>query len=129
MEKMKEELTTLINNTIKFFIGQKYIPYTYYDIVKNLNLPGMVLAFNKEVLEDLKYINYKNNLISKLHFHDVLISYLAIRKKPAVFINQILNNYRIHEKNAIGMNSFVNINGFNRLEWIKNLYDNGPWYV
>ena len=25
MEKMKEELTTLINNTIKFFIGEKYI--------------------------------------------------------------------------------------------------------
>ena len=116
--------SSLMFNFKKKVIGQEYISYTYYDIVKNLNLPGMVFAFNKEVLDDLKYIYNKTGLISELHFHDVLISYIAIRKKPAVFINQILNNYRIHEENAIGMNSFVTERGFDRLKWIENLYDN-----
>lgn len=116
--------SSLIFNFKKKVLRKKYILYTYNDIVKNLNLPGMVLAFNKDVLEDLKYIFSKSNLINKLFFHDVLISYLAVRKKPAVFINQILNNYRIHKENTIGINSFVNVDGFDRLKWIKNLYDN-----
>lgn len=102
----------------------KYIKYNYSDLVKNLNLPGMTFAFKSDLKFDIEKIYNSYNKLNDLKYHDVLISYLAVRNKPLIFINADLSSYRIHSNNTIGMTGNSSFFVSKRINWLTILLDN-----
>lgn len=131
MEKLFEENENAkaIASSLQFIDGQErliqkdYIPYgwkknsdeelkcvLFENIMEKNFFPGCVTAYRKDIIQ--KYLSNKNEELP----HDWVINIYASMERGLLWYNKKLVDYRIHEKNTVGLG----VAQFSKMQYIIN---------
>ena len=102
--------------------------FTYFKLGKNeyfkiLAFPGFCFAINEKLRKDLNTF-LKSIDINKIKYHDLIISFLSSRVDAFYIYNEVLNKYRMHGTNAIGIEEFNDGKKQDRIEWLRTILNN-----
>lgn len=105
------------NNSIIFnllLLFKKIIKISTKEIIRTRNIPGMSMCIKKGIVKIYNKIND-----SDLYCHDSPLALIASLNDSLYLLNNTLVNYRIHNKNTMGVGNYTSEGKSGRLEWAK----------